>query len=180
MTQHSVSERLGSLMARKKLTVSALAELSGVPELTIKSILNGRILEPPAYVLSALARALGAETIYLAKGVEPSLDQTVSADPDAQDYESADHLVHFYHGHHMHWHDLRKLWTFAMRAHGAMDYARWGEAFRHCFGRPAGPRQALLFAPTPPPPRNGWSCSRCGYHAESEPARCPECGLCCD
>jgi len=177
--QHSISDRLGSLMARKKLTVPALAQASDVPELTIKSILDGGIAKPPPYVISALAGALGVETIYLAKGVEPSLDQTVIADPDAHDYESADHLVRFYSGHHMHWKDLRTLWTFAMRADGAMSYDRWGEAYRHCFGRRAGPRQALLLAPTPPAPKNGWSCSRCGYHARTEPARCPDCGLCC-
>jgi len=178
---NTMPDRIKHLMAQKSLRLADLADQARVPQRVLEGIMSGAITKPPAYVVSALAHALGVPTIYLAKGVDPSLDQTVLADPDAPDFKSADQLCAFVRDHHIHFRDMRALWSFAMRAGSEMTYERWDDAYRQCFGRAAGPRQWALIPVSQyrPASRQGWSCPMCGCHRPAQPAKCPDCGTCC-
>jgi len=178
---HTMPHRIRQLMAEKGLSPTDLAQQAEVPLRVLEGIIRASIPKPPAYVVSALAHALGVPTIYLAKGVEPSLDQTFVADPDAPDLRSADQLCAFVRDRHIHFRDMRALWSFAMRADGDMTYERWSDAYRQCFGRPAGPRQRALIPASHEraSSRQGWLCSMCGCQRPSQPTKCPDCGACC-
>jgi transcriptional regulator with XRE-family HTH domain len=178
---HTMPDRIRHLMADRGLSAADLAQRAEVPLRVVDRIMSGAIAKPPPYVVSALAYALGVETIYLAKGVDPSLDQTFLADPDAADFRSADELRAFLRDHHVHWKDTRTLWSFAMRADGDMTYEGWTDAYRQCFGRSAEPRPQPLIplSHDHTHSRQAWSCPTCGCQRPSQPAKCPDCGRCC-